>query len=111
MDLDLQLTERIPLELPNGRTVQVEVSPTGRSDVAFDRMAFKEVTNTIEGVIDSIAATIYKTMPTKATVKFGIDVGVESGSLTAVIVKGSSKANLEITLEWDRSSSNSIDPK
>lgn len=31
------------------------------------------------------------------------ELAIESGQLTAVIVKGSGKANLEITLEWERS--------
>lgn len=91
------------MELANGHIVQVDVASTGRSDVSgFDRQAFKEVTDTLGGIVEEISATIHKAMPTKATVKFGIDVGVESGQLTAAIVKGSGKANLEITLEWDR---------
>ena len=32
----------------------------------------------------------------------GIEVAVESGQLTALIVKGSGKANLEITMEWGK---------
>lgn len=106
MEFDAHPAERIPLELSNGRTVQVEVTPTGRSDVAFDRKAFKEVTDTLESIVTDVAATIHKAMPTKATIKFGIDVGLESGQLTTVIVKGSGKANLEITLEWERSTLN-----
>jgi hypothetical protein len=39
--------------------------------------------------------------PKKATVKFGMELAIESGQLTAVIVKGSGKGNLEITLEWE----------
>lgn len=102
MNFEAPPTERISLELENGRIVQVDVAPTGRSNVAFDRQAFKEVTETLGGIVDEISTTIHKSMPTKATVKFGVDVGLESGQLTAAIVKGSSKANLEITLEWDR---------
>jgi hypothetical protein len=30
-----------------------------------------------------------------------MELAVESGQLTAVIVKGSGKGNLEITLEWE----------
>lgn len=48
---------------------------------------------------------IQKARPKKVTVtvKFGMELAIESGQLTAVIVKGSGKANLEITLEWERS--------
>ncbi len=47
------------------------------------------------------AAPIQKVKPKKATLKFGMEIAVESGALTAVIVKGSGKANLEITFEWE----------
>jgi hypothetical protein len=40
-------------------------------------------------------------MPSKATVTFGIDVAVEPGQLTAMLVKGGGNATLEITLEWE----------
>jgi Trypsin-co-occurring domain 1 len=34
-------------------------------------------------------------------VEFGIDVGIESGKLTALICKGSGNASLKITLEFE----------
>jgi hypothetical protein len=46
-----------------------------------------------------IAIPIQKVKPKKATVKFGMELAIESGQLTAAIVKGSGKTNLEITLE------------
>ena len=101
-DVSAQPTERISLSLENGSVVQVDVAPQGLEDVALDRAAFKEVTDTLEGIVEAISGTIHKAMPTKASVKFGLDIGVESGKLTAVMVKGSGKANLEINLEWDR---------
>ena len=50
-----------------------------------------------------IATPIQKARPKKTTVKFGMELAIEFGQLTAVIAKGSGKANLEITLEWERS--------
>jgi len=102
MESGFELTEPMSVELANGRNIQIEVTPTGRSDVALDRQAFADVTESLEGIVDALAGTIHKTLPTKASVKFGVGIGVESGKLTAMIVKGSGKANLEITLEWDR---------
>jgi hypothetical protein len=40
--------------------------------------------------------------PTKASVKYGLEIGIEQGSLVAAIVRGTGKANLEISLEWER---------
>jgi len=95
--------EQVPAQLPNGSIIKIEVTQTGREDVAFDIRPFKEVTDAIEGIVDAIALTLHKVSPTKAVVKFGLDVAIESGKLTAMVVKGSSSANLEITLEWERS--------
>lgn len=93
-------TERISVQLPNETTVKVEVVQTGREDVAFGPQSFREVTNILEGIAEAISSTIQKVKPHKATVKFGLEMALESGQLTAVIVKGSGKGNLEITLEW-----------
>jgi Trypsin-co-occurring domain 1 len=96
-------TEPVSALLDNGGVIKIEVAQTGREDVAFDIRPFKEVTTAIEGIVEAVAATLYKVSPSKAVVKFGIDVTIDSGKLTAMIVQGSSKANLEITLEWERS--------
>lgn len=91
----------VPVQLPNGAIVKVEVSSMGREDVGFDVKQFQPVADAIEGIVQMIAAPIQKVKPKKATVKFGMELALESGQLTAVIVKGSGKGNLEITLEWE----------
>ena len=91
----------VPVQLPNGAIVKVEVASTGREDVGFDVKQFQPVADAIEGVVQMIAAPIQKVKPKKATVKFGMELAIEAGQLTAVIVKGSGKGNLEITLEWE----------
>lgn len=95
-------TERVPVQLPNGVVAKIEVTQTGREDVGFDVKQFQPVADAIEGIVQMIAAPIQKVKPRKATVKFGLELAIESGQLTAVIVKGSGKANLEISLEWER---------
>jgi len=95
-------TEKIPVLLSNGMTIKIEMAEVGREDVAFDVKPFKQVTDALEGIIEAIALSLEKAKPNKASVKFGVEVAIESGALTASIVKGASKANLEITLEWSR---------
>jgi hypothetical protein len=51
-------------------------------------------------IADTIKASLDKAKPSKASVEFGLEFGYESGQLTAMIVKGASKANLKIILEW-----------
>ncbi|GAA3288942.1 hypothetical protein Dvina_36430 [Dactylosporangium vinaceum] len=42
--------------------------------------------------------------PKKATLEIGVEFAIESGELTALLVKGSGKSNVTITLEWERDS-------
>ncbi len=93
-------TEKIPVKLPNGAIIKLEISDFGREDVSFDLMSFDDIAPALEGITSAIKGTIEKAKPKKASVKFGIETSIESGKLTAAIVKGSGKANLEITLEW-----------
>lgn len=95
-------SETVPVQLPNGAIVKVEVAQTGREDVGFDVKQFEPIADAIEGVVQMIAIPIQRVKPKKATVKFGMELAIESGQLTAIIVKGSGKANLEITLEWEQ---------
>lgn len=104
MEFTEAFTEKIPVQLENGKVIKIEVSQTGQEDVGFDDepLSFKEVTDALEGIVNSLNNTIQKVNPDKASVKFGMKLAVEAGQLTAMIVKGSSKANLEITLEWSK---------
>lgn len=105
MDLT-RWVDNIPVELPDGTAIQVEVTQTGREDVAFGIHPFREITNPIKSIVEAVATSLQEVNPTsipdKATVKFGLDISVQSGQLTAIIVKGSEKSNLEITLEWHK---------
>jgi len=114
-----QETAIIPLDLAEGKRIYVEatrftaVSPKADSDeqdVAYSRGIgeedvaflpdFQSVTDAIEGIATAIRNSLEKVKPEKATIEFGVEFGVESGKLTALIVKGSGKANLKISLQW-----------
>lgn len=92
--------EPIPVQLDNGTVVRIESTLIGEEDVAFDIRPFKEVTDAIEGIAGAVTETLRKVKPDKATVEFGLEMAVSSGQLTAIIVQGSGKANLKITMEW-----------
>ena len=104
MSYENELTEFIPVKLDDGTTVKIEVTQMGREDVAATELPFKQVTKALEGIVQAIAGTLEKVKPDKASVKFGMEVGVEAGALTAMIVKGTGKGNLEIALEWNNTS-------
>lgn len=92
----------VPVQLPNGSLIKVEVAQTGREDVGFEVKSFKGVTDAIEGIAEAVTASLQKVSPNKASVKFGLEIQIEQGSLVAALIKGTGKANLEITLEWER---------
>lgn len=94
--------ETISAKLADGTIVKVQVAATGgRQDVSGGAIPnLKDVGKAIEGIVDAVATPIHKAMPSKATVKFGVDVALEAGQMTALLVKGNGKASLEITLEW-----------
>lgn len=102
MPYDREETTSVPVELANGTTIQVEVSKTGREDVGFSTLPFKQVTDTLQEIVVNLKETLEKVKPDKASVKFGVEMVIESGSLTAMIVKGTGKGNLEITIGWGK---------
>lgn len=90
------------LKFSNGTEIKVEaIDLGGETRVGVDDILdFDDVTNAIEAIATSITTTLDKVKPKKASIEFGVKVGVESGKLTTLLVKGSGEANLKITLEW-----------
>ena len=94
-------TEIIKTELPNGAYIHIQTTILdGEEEVAFTLPSFREVTAAIEGIAESMITTLQKVKPQKASVEFGLEVALEAGQLTALLVKGSGTSNLKITLEW-----------
>lgn len=69
-----------------------------------DTFDFSIVTNQVKKISQQLTDTFKKLGNSKTTVEFGVELSVESGKITSMIVKGSGKANLKITLEWDHNS-------
>jgi hypothetical protein len=97
----------------NTRTVKAKV---GTAEITIEASAMPnqdgEIANfsgilNLEGVskaIRELAGTLKTALdeakPTKATLEFGLQVGVQPGQLIAIWVQGESKANLKVKLEW-----------
>ncbi|MEH1807046.1 CU044_2847 family protein [Nostoc sp.] len=99
-DQDLQ-GELITVDLGDDVIAQVEVIETGREKVGAGTLPFDSIAKAISKISQVIAKPIQEVKPTKATVKYGLAISVEEGSLVAAVVRGTGKANLEITLEWE----------
>jgi hypothetical protein len=92
----------IPLSI-DGTAVLIEIRPETdpEQDVgALPNVSFDGVVDSIEAIARRLAGALTTVKPDKATLEFGVDIGLESGSLTALIVKGTGTATIKITLEW-----------
>lgn len=96
--------EIIEMSLPDGKIIKVEVTQTGERKVSSGSLFFEEATAVIKDITSEIAKTLQSIKtdikPDKISIKLGLEVAIEGGHLTALIVKGASKANFEITMEW-----------
>lgn len=99
-------SERVQVLLGD-QTAYVEVDRlvgAGDEEVAGRLLSLDGFTDSLravtETVSDAVATGLSTVKPDKITVEFGCEVGVESGRLTAVLVKGSAKANIKVVAEW-----------
>ena len=94
-------SEIVKADLGNGITIRIEATSLGGEErVAYHIPSFHEVTDAVEGIAQAMLTTLQKVKPRAASVEFGLEIGIESGQLTALLVKGTGTANLKITLEW-----------
>lgn len=93
----------IETRLSDGTIIHVQATLLGGEEKVVRRgvPSFEGVTKAIEGIAESVMKTLRKVQPHKASVEFSLEVALESGQLTAFLVKGSSTANLKVTLEWN----------
>ena len=89
--------------LPNGQAVQVEVAgtPDHLESFGFEAKTFDGVIGAIEGIAMAVQQALVNVKPKKATVEVGLELGVEAGKLTALLVKGTGKASLKVSLTWE----------
>ena len=95
----------VPVRLDDQTVIHIEtaspsVGGSGDSLVASRIPSFDEVTDTIKSISKALIEVWQEVKPAGAIVEFGVDVAVESGHLTALLVKGSAGASLKITLQW-----------
>jgi hypothetical protein len=94
--------EAIKTELPNGAILYVEATLLGGKEKIANKLpSFGEVTQVLDGITDTLLQSLKRAKPKKASVEFGLEIALESGQVTAMLVKGTGAAHLTLTLEWD----------
>lgn len=90
----------VSIELESGRRILVEAMSRGDEQVAMSMPKFSGFAESVTEISKAVMSAIDAIKPDSAEVEFGIDASVESGELTALLVKGSGKANLKVKLSW-----------
>jgi len=81
--------------LPKLRPRQVvvpRIAVIGEQKVAAGELTFEKAVKFIESIANDLKQPLERLTPQKATIKFGLELGIESGGLTAIIVKGTTTA-------------------
>ncbi len=91
----------IELPLEDGNIIYVDARIIDRErPVALRSVSFDDVISQVEIIAKKCYLVLETIAPSKATVEFGIEVGLTTKGLAALIVDGSGKGNMKITLEW-----------
>ncbi|MEU5462714.1 CU044_2847 family protein [Streptomyces althioticus] len=96
--------------LPDGTLISIlAVSPDGRNaaqDISARGLPnLDDVRSAITGMASLARDAVEAVRPDSATVEFGVDVKIEAGKLSGLIVSGAANATLKVTLNWQSNSS------
>jgi hypothetical protein len=96
--------QKIKLDEEGNQQIYLEVLDRGgRQEVGvLDSIPFEQLTEILGQIAQRIGDGLERIKPSKACVELGVEFGLENGQLVALIARGSGKANLKISLEWDR---------
>jgi hypothetical protein len=98
------MPKHVQLSLPNDAVISIETDTIGgeRDVGVFDLevLNIEALRKPIQGLAEFFKTTLEKIKPDKGAIEFGIELGLESGQLTTLLVKGAGKAHVKITLEW-----------
>src|SRR5438094_954501 len=93
----------VPVALQDGTVIKVTARREAMDEDVVDLrkvFSFENVSRTVEGITKEVMLWLERVKPDKATVEFGIEIAVEQGTLTALLVDGSAKGTMTISLEW-----------
>jgi hypothetical protein len=99
------------VDLGDGLQMSVQVVPTSSSRGAVSTSGSPAERGPLspDSAFDAIRAlskrlgdVLREVQPTKASVKYGLELEVRDGTLLATLVRGGGKTTLEVTLEWEQ---------
>jgi len=99
-----EITKPVSVKLDDNTTIQFETSaPRGEKNISDNQiiLEYEKFSLSVEKIASQTLAPLKKLEAKKVTLKMGLTLGIESGNLTAMIVKGTGNANMEVTIEWE----------
>ena len=102
--MQTERTKPITVKLDDQTTIQFESTiPRGEQDISDKKidMEYEKFSQSVKKIASQTIEPLKKLKAKKVTLKMGLALGLESGGLTAMIVKGTGKANMEVTIEWE----------
>lgn len=106
-----EASETVLVDLGDGLRMNVQVAAGGasRGEVATRGGGQERGALSVEGAFETIralsqrlGAVLREVQPSKATVKYGLELEARDGALLATLVRGGGKTSLEVTLEWEQ---------
>jgi len=94
----------LPLKLDSGQVIKIEATSTDKEQEigVLDAIPIEKIADMIKDIGKSFKGVFEAVGPKRVGIKLGLEVSLESGALTALIVKGTGKANFEVSLEWEK---------
>ena len=91
-----------PVQLPNGGEIYIRTKIIEQGgDAGISGLNFDLVHQSIEGIAQVIRDGLKGIKPSKTSVELAFEMGIKSNKLIAILVEGSGKASIKVTLEWD----------
>ncbi|GAA0381458.1 hypothetical protein GCM10009530_35240 [Microbispora corallina] len=83
-----------------GRPAGQDPAALDEEDIAFRPPRLEDALDGLMGVARAVGERLRQTEASSASVEFGCDFTVESGSFVAVVGKASATSAFKVTLEW-----------
>jgi hypothetical protein len=100
--------KKVSVKLPNGEELgleQLDSAAAGNVAGALGDLSLDRLGRIVEGLVQVMAPVALAALPGKTTVEIGLEVSVEGGKITALLVDAGAKTNLKVKMEWERSPS------
>lgn len=104
-------SETVLMDLGDGLQMRVQVAPenpiegevsTSGSTSERGQLSPDSAFAAIRALSKRLGDVLREVQPTKASVKYGLELEVRDGTLLATLVRGGGKTSLEVTLEWEQ---------